>query len=190
MQLAYLVIVVNQNHVVMSACEDCNPTPDFCPEVSGPEVDESSSDCCTITPTDCVVTSTSDSFMGVGKGDNLTSFLKKISALLKSLKISVLSSVSIITPNPLNFNGVPLFTYTTVAGGTPVQVNLPMFLTGLYCFGYEISPGVPDTFTVSSTMSVITVYDSSASEIVDQAVIDDLMDKIRNGQTTNLPCTP
>lgn len=172
----------------MNACDDCNPDPDLCPDVSGPEVDETSKECCTLTPTDCVVTSTPDTFLGIGKGETLTSVLKKISSLLKSIKTSLLSAVGVINPNPLSFDGVTLFTYTTVSGGIPVQVNLPMFLTGLYCFGYEVSPGVPDTFRVDSVMSVITVYDSSDVQITDQAVIDDLMDKIRNGQTVNIPC--
>lgn len=174
----------------MNKCNDCEPKEDSCPEIGGPAVNEESFECCTIHSTQCIVTEKSDAFLSVKKGDTLTSVISKISSLFQKILGKVNGAVGTVNLNS-SYNGVPLFAYTVVAGGNPITVYLPMFLTGLYCFEYETaSPGVFDTFTVDSCMANFTIYDSSSTQITDPMIIEDLLNKIRNCETTNKVCVP
>lgn len=60
------------------ACEDCN-------ETNVPEVDNSSVECCELTPTNCVVTSEAVPCLQVGKGSTLTNLFKRLCAHLKAI---------------------------------------------------------------------------------------------------------
>lgn len=169
-------------------CSDCEAKIDVCQEISGPEVDETSCDCCETISTDCILSQNSDTFFPYTKGTTLSNILKLISSSMKSIKEILFASVGSIQSSG-SYDGMPLFSYTAVGGGTPVVIKLPMFLTGLYCFEYEISPGTPDTFTVDSCMGNVTLYDSSSTEITDPVIIADLLEKIRNCETTNIICS-
>lgn len=182
--------VVNQKNVVMDKCNDCKSIEDECPEIGGPAVDEESKDCCEQISTDCVLASEQSTVFEYGKGATLTSILRKITTFFKNLSNTVNGLPQNIEGND-DFNGIPLFSYNIVSNqGAPIVVSLPMFMTGLYCFSYEVTPGNFDTFTVDSCMGNFTLYNSSSIQIIDQAIIDDLISRIQNCETTNIPCVP
>lgn len=57
-----------------------------CPDPSLPTVDESSMECCELTPTNCVITSEYQDFFKIGKGKTLTYVLGVIAKFVKKNK--------------------------------------------------------------------------------------------------------
>lgn len=60
------------------SCTDCN-------ETNVPEVDNSSVECCELTPTNCVITSEAVPCLKIGKGDTLTKLFKRLCKYLNRL---------------------------------------------------------------------------------------------------------
>ena len=76
------------------ACTDCN-------ETNVPEVDNSSIECCELTPTNCVVTSEAIPCLQVGKGSTLTNLFKRLCIKLNSTPTSFLQ----LTDTPSSYEG-------------------------------------------------------------------------------------
>ena len=64
-----------------------------CKDVNKPSVDETQVECCTISRTNCIVSSEADLYMKYKKGETITNILKKFSDAIKAIRIT-LQSVS------------------------------------------------------------------------------------------------
>lgn len=144
----------------MSTCKD---------DVSKPEVDNSAEECCGIYPSNCVVSSSRDTFLGFGKGDTLTNILKKISDAIKSLaslqthKVYTATITQGTTTNP-NLNNVEnphgfSITPTYVSVGTyKLTFSAPVLTTNTYVtlpsnnpFAYLTTVSITSTTEITIT---------------------------------------
>ena len=150
---------------------DCNK------EISKPSVDETCIECCEIIPTNCVTASEADPYIKWGKGEVLTSILKKISAFIKKLDnlilakeyVALLSQSGTDSPSVesemKSISQTAVYTYEGV-GEYKLTFSAPVLdplTTFIYMPSNTPSTHTIDVVIVTSTIVLIRTYDTSGN---------------------------